>query len=698
MAQHRSQTIEYGRPTPRRRTESAHPGRSSQRVGSAPTPAHAPAPAHTHAPSSRSAAIARSGTARPAQATSAKRYITSLDGLRAFAVIAVILYHLKAPFSQGGLLGVTVFFVISGYLITGLLTAEWESSATINLPQFWLRRIRRLFPAIVTVIVVMAALFALLSPVLLTKMRPDIVPSLFWFENWWYILRDISYFDALGAPSPLTHFWSLAIEEQFYLVWPIILLGMFKVGVGEKGVRRACLVLALVSAVAMAVLYNPQGDPSRVYYGTDTRAFSLLIGAWLSFVWPGTQLTEETTRNVPESSVRLLDLAGVVAFAGIVALCVFVNGMSDFMYYGGLFSCSVLTAVVIAALSHPRSLFAKAAELKPFVWAGQRSYGMYLWHFPVILLFASLLNMQGPSGYPWWFDALVIVVTFAISAVSYTFIENPIRRGAIGNWMRGVRSGEIAPRLFFRTHLVPSVGLMAVFAVAVVGCAIVPETYLVPHEAIQSTGERADEAMDVTDAAANGEFEGYSPLLIGDSVPGDTGAEFAHAFPNGLNDSYIGRFPYQAAEVLQGYVDQNAAGKVIVMATFSNSTVRDGDLDAILEMAGPDRQVYLVNCFVTEGFMDAQNTALQEFADQHGNVHVIDWASLVTPHASEWIYPDGTHLTPGAYQIYTGMILDAVSGDLKADEIGLPTSEIGLPPDYGNEVASVNKAHESDDA
>ncbi len=630
---------------------------------------------------------------QPHKPAAAKRYITSIDGLRAFAVLAVILYHLNVPFAQGGLLGVTVFFVISGYLITGLLTAEWNATRSINLPQFWLRRIRRLFPAIVTVIAVMTAVFVLFSPVLLTKMRPDIIPGLFWFENWWYILRDISYFDAIGAPSPLTHFWSLAIEEQFYLVWPILLLGVFKIGVSETGVRRGCLVLAIISALAMAIMYNPMGDPSRVYYGTDTRAFSLLIGAWLSFIWPGTQLTEENTRDVSASSVRILDIAGLVSFAGILIMCIFVSGFSDFMYYGGLLLCSVLTAVVIAALSHPRSQLARVAAWTPFVWIGQRSYGMYLWHYPIILLFAQLFNVNGV--YPWWFDLLVIALVCGVSALSYTFIENPIRRGAIGNWVRGVRAGAIEPARFIGQHVAQTAAVVAVVGVALIGCAVVPETYLVPKDAIQSTGEAADSAMNVSAATSNATFAGYSPLLIGDSVPGDTSAEFAEAFPNGLNDSYTGRFPFQAAEVLQGYVDQNAAGKVIVLASFSNSTVRDGDLDAILAAAGPDRELFLVNCYVTEGFMDNQNTALKEFADQHDNVHIIDWASLATPHASEWIYPDGTHLTPGAYQIYTGMILDAISPYLKAEEIGAPRSDNPLPSDYAGEVTSVNKLQQA---
>ena len=624
---------------------------------------------------------------RPVPST-AKRYIPSIDGLRAFAVLAVILYHLNVPFAQGGLLGVTVFFVISGYLITGLLTAEWDSSHAINLPQFWLRRVRRLFPAIVTVIVVMAALFTFLSPVLLTKMRPDIVPGLFWFENWWYILRDISYFDAIGAPSPLTHFWSLAIEEQFYLVWPLILLGVFKAGVGKKNVRRICLVLALISALVMALLYNPSGDPSRVYYGTDTRAFSLLIGAWLSFVWPGTQLTEESTRNASASSVLVLDIAGLVAFAGIVVMCVFVSGFSDFMYYGGLVLCSVLTAVVIAALAHPRSRLARVAELKPFVWVGLRSYGMYLWHFPIILLLAQLLNVKGV--YPWWFDVLVIAIVFAVSAASYTFIENPIRKGALGNWVKGVRAGAINARDFFLQHAVQTGATVAVFAVAIAGCALVPDTYLVPEDAITSTGESVDEAMNVA-ADLPPELEGYSPLLVGDSVPGDAEAEFYNTFPKGLHDCVIGRYPGDARSVLEGYIEQDVVGRVVVVAAFSNGEIADPDLDAMLEAVGPNRELYLVNTYNEDGYMEESNAKIAAFADAHDNVHVIDWEAMVSPHVSTWLYGDGTHLREGTYRLYCGMILDAVYDDLKPEERGEPSSEFPVPDDYNGEINSINK-------
>ena len=379
-----------------------------------------------------------------------KRYITSLDGLRAFAVIAVLLYHMNVSWAKSGLLGVTIFFVLSGYLITGLLMAEWRETGNIDLPHFWLRRVKRLVPAIVTVIVVVAALSALFNHELLTKMRPDIAPSLFFFTNWWYIFRGISYFDALGAPSPLTHFWSLAIEEQFYLVWPVLLLIVFKIGGKKKLVRRGCLVLAAISAILMALLYTPGTDPSRVYYGTDTRAFSLLIGAWLSFTWPGQELTEERAAKVSKRNMILLDIAGVAALVVIVFIMVTVSGFSPFMYYGGILLVSILTAVVIAVLVHPRSKLAHVASAKPLVWIGKRSYGMYLWHYPIILF---LMPQNHVGAFPLWTYLLVIGLTIAVAALSYTFIEKPIRGGAIGDFIRRLRSGKETIPCFVRSQI-----------------------------------------------------------------------------------------------------------------------------------------------------------------------------------------------------------------------------------------------------
>ena len=240
--------------------------------------------ASPHRASANNAGRANTPAAEQTPARPKSRYIPALDGLRTLAVVAVVLYHLNLTWAQGGLLGVTIFFVLSGYLITRLLLNEVAKTGRIDLKSFWIRRIRRLVPAVVTVVVVTCALCTVFNHVMLTKMRPDILPSLLFFNNWWQIMQDVSYFNALGDPSPLTHFWSLAIEEQFYLVWPPLLFAMVSMHVSKPNTRRMVLGLAAVSALAMMVLYNPAADPSRVYYGTDTRVFSLLLGAWMAFI------------------------------------------------------------------------------------------------------------------------------------------------------------------------------------------------------------------------------------------------------------------------------------------------------------------------------------------------------------------------------------------------------------------------------
>lgn len=624
-----------------------------------------------------------------------KRYIASLDGLRALAVIAVIAYHLNLPFAQGGLLGVTVFFVLSGYLITGLLTEEYRTTRRINLPQFWLRRVRRLFPAIVLVIVVVAALCVLFNHALLTKMRPDIIPSLFWFQNWWYIFRGLSYFDALGDPSPLTHFWSLAIEEQFYVIWPLILLLLFKVGANSKVVRRICLALALASAAWMAVLFDPNVDPTRVYYGTDTRAFSLLIGAWLSFVWPGYALSEESTRGVSPEFIRIMDGVGTAALLGVVIMMVLVSGFSEFMYRGGILLCSILTALVIAVLVHPRSALARFASLPPFVWIGKRSYGMYLWHYPIILLLNPLNNVDG--GYAWWIIIVAVALIFLVSELSYRFVENPIRHGAIGSFIEKTRASGFNLGQYLRVSvLAPALSGVLVLGIAVIGCLTVPDSYVVPKNAINSTGVAADQAMNVASEDGKVEFvqtgsllpdiqtwlnkrgevlakqheqeealqrerKLRDPVLIGDSVPGDTKPQFDARFPRGLLDAYIGRRFSQAINVYKGYEGQGVIKDVVVFANFSNFELEESELEEMYAVVGPSKQIFLVTTEMDETFEEAVNNALVAFADKHENVHIIDWHAAVQEHMDEWLWDDKTHLRPEGAEAYEQLIYDSVN-------------------------------------
>jgi len=601
-----------------------------------PKAAHgAPAPAATPAPAPKPAGAKRGK----------KRYIPAIDGLRAFAVFAVILYHMGMPFARGGLLGVTVFFVISGYLITGLLTAEWDASGTINLPQFWFRRIRRLFPAIVLVIVVTAAVFSFASPLLLTKMRPDIIPGLFWFENWWYIFRDLSYFEAAGAPSPLTHFWSLAIEEQFYLVWPVLLLGAYKAGAKKKLVRRACLVLAVISAIAMAVLFDPAGDPSRVYYGTDTRAFSLLIGAWLSFAWPGAQLTEEGTRHVPRKSVAILDGVGIAAFLAIIAMCVFISGYSMFMYYGGLLICSILSAVVITVLAHPRSMLARFAALKPFVWIGQRSYGMYLWHFPIIVL----LQPRNATALPWWIYLVEIALTIGIAHLSYQYVETPIRRDGFIAFFKKLR--DRAPALV-------ASGLVTVVAVG--GILVVPP--------VAEGGIAVDEPRVMSATLKKPIVDGvYDVVFVGDSVSLGANEQLNEAFPHGLIDTEGNRQIEAALPVLQDYIDQGIVGDTVMISLSTNGFAKPEELEQIMSMCGPDRTVWFVNIRVPDERCEPNNAAIQACVDAHDNAHLIDWYATTAGH-DEYLIDDGIHLTVDGRKAFADLVVSTMGYVAPNDE------------------------------
>ena len=619
-------------------------------------------------------------SAAPAEKPQKKksRYIPALDGLRAFAVLAVIAYHMGMLWAPSGLLGVTVFFVLSGYLITSLLLIEWDDTGTINLPQFWLRRVRRLFPAIVFVVLVAAALCVVFNHALLTKLREDMWAALLWVTNWWYILRDVSYFDALGAPSPLTHFWSLAIEEQFYVIWPVVLILAHKFGVQRAHMRNATLVLAIASAIEMALLFNPEADPSRVYYGTDTRAFSLLIGAWLAFVWPSAQLGATNAASLSRRVRLALDGVGAVAFIGLAVIIATVDGFSPFLYRGGILLASVLTAVIIAVIVHPASIIGRVLAAKPLVWIGVRSYGMYLWHYPLLLLIVPQ-NAAEPT--PWWLLLIVLALVFGCSAFSYTFVENPIRRGAIGKFVKKVRSGEVSLRGWVqeRTHAIGCAAGGVATLVAVIGLAVVPPTSaLEGGDLLKDEGPQRSAALEQVAADNNGQQgEGsgengdgqqvaavekprFDVLMIGDSVSVRTIPYFEQAFPYGAIDAAVNRQLYVAQDVYDQYKAQDIVGGVVVFALGTNGVVTDDQIDEIMTDVGSDRQVFFVNTRSTQSWVDTTNAALAGATERYGNVHLIDWYGLSAAHG-EWFDGDGTHLTEEGAQVYVNMVRDAIA-------------------------------------
>lgn len=347
-------------------------------------------------------------------------YMPGLDGLRAIAVLSILIYHLNKQWLSGGFLGVDTFFVISGYLITSLLLIEHHQTGTISLKRFWYRRIRRLIPAMLFVVSVTTIFTLLFQRDEILRVKQDAVAAIFYVSNWWYIAKDVNYFDQFSF-EPLKHLWSLAIEEQFYLFFPLVLILLLAKVKKHKQIVLIFWIISLASLLAMVWITHPGMNFSRVYFGTDTRLQTLLLGVILAFLWPPNRL-----RKDPPLAVRMsVDLMGVISLAILMALFVVVEDQSYWIYNGGFYLISGITLFLIASVVHPSGLLARFMGNPLFVYIGQRSYSLYLWHFPIIVL----LHRYFVAGQiPVWVYVVDVVLTFIMAEVSYRYVETPFRK------------------------------------------------------------------------------------------------------------------------------------------------------------------------------------------------------------------------------------------------------------------------------
>ena len=369
-------------------------------------------------------------------------YLPGLDGVRALAVIGVLLYHADLTWISGGYLGVDVFFVLSGFLITTLILEEYDRSGGIDFAKFYLGRARRLLPALILMLAVVAVAAAFFYRDVASQVRADTIASIFYVNNWWYVLNDSSYFEFIGRPPLLKHLWSLAVEEQFYLVWPAVAYLVMK-RAGRRGVRITALVLAILSTVWMITLSVSNGfpdyaDPSRAYFGTDSHAMGLLIGAALATFWrPG-----RLRADIPRGAAALLTGTGLAALVAVIGFFLFVGEFTPWMYQrGGFLLLALVVALLIAMATHPASPLGRWMGTQPWRYVGQRSYGLYLWHWPIFMITRPVLDVP-LDGIP--LLVIRLALTVGVAELSFRFLEMPIRRGALDRWVKAWRasSGE----------------------------------------------------------------------------------------------------------------------------------------------------------------------------------------------------------------------------------------------------------------
>ena len=580
---------------------------------------------------------------------------------------------------------------------------------------FWLRRIRRLVPAVMSMAVVIIFVSAVVNRIIFTKGCKDFLASVLGFNNWWQIFNKVSYFEAAGVPSPFTHCWSLAIETQFYLIYPLILLGIYKLvksreeGRAKRGLLFAgvTLMLALISVILMIVLFDPQQDASRVYYGTDTRAFSLLFGALLAILWD--------YRMVPRRlSASVNMVLGSVSFAVLLVMTIAINGSSNFWYRGGQFVGTILTVLVIYTVLGRKTWLSRFLSNPVLKWIGDRSYSIYLWHYPIILLISKGIKAS------WWITLIEIVLSVVLAELSYRFIETPIRHGIIGEYLNILRSRPKSRQEKKRQVQVArrSLKVMAgtfVLTVSLILCMIfVPKKNAL--DTLQKREAKAKETVKMTEEQlakqkANGSesedtictanltddeiLEGLNLLLIGDSIAVDVTDDFYEMFPNSVSDTKIGRITSLGKQVLDSYIDEKKwEGEGVIFASLSNSPI-NGELEDIREKIGKDMPLFLTTVRIPhDTFEEESNSKIKKFVEENNHTYLIDWYAASEGH-DEYFDADDTHLLSAGAKAYANCIKEAVLDAYKKENIEIPKSRLVSSTDTSTDSSNDSSTNAS---
>ncbi len=568
------------------------------------------------------------------------QYIPAIDGLRAIAVMAVLFYHLGFSWIPGGFLGVDLFFVISGYVITRLLLDSIERSGGLDLRAFYLARIRRLLPALAFMLVTTAIAVGIWAPDTIKRFLIDTPFALTGSMNWWLVGRHLDYFEAIGRPPLLQHTWSLAVEAQFYILWPLILLLILRF-FGKKRISIAALVIACFSGIALMLVSfsldaSSSSKVSHIYFGTDTHSIGLFLGAALAVNWIPQNFKPEVSKKAQD----FIDGIGVFGFLGILATFIFIEESNPALYRIAFPLAGIFGAAIITSIVHPASRFAPLLQNRVLLWIGERSYAIYLWHWVIFQVTRPQVDLAGAS---WAMYSLRILIVFALADISLRFIELPVRRGVLSYWIKGLKYRTPAEKKRQKVRATAAL-LILTATISIISFRAVS----IGNSQQAALVEEIESANIVTTNTNDGIW------LTGDSVILGIKSVLADAHPVSLVNARVGR---QADELLTEIVRDlpNAPTGPVVLNLGNNNTLSEDQVVGILDALKGQSKVVLVNTAVPRPWRDGNNELISRVSARYSNVRVVDWASLSEGHP-EYFAPDGVHLVPSGVSVYVAEI------------------------------------------
>ena len=603
------------------------------------------------------------------------RQVKGLDGLRGLAVLAVVIYHFFGDILPGGYLGVDLFFVLSGFLITSLLVREYRVSQTISLKDFWIRRFRRILPAALVTLFIVTALVTAIGGDIAVGIREQFLGTLFFVNNWTQIATSQSYF-AENEVQVFAHYWSLAVEEQFYIIWPLLTLAMFTFT--QRRLHRAprrvpmlvTVLLAVASVLGMWLLFTPGEDPTRVYYGTDTHAFGLLIGAFFSLLVTSTQNDPrvDSWASVGKFEARVAGAIGFLAFIGYAAQLLFMGDDLAFTYRGGLALTSVLGVLMIWGVIRETGPLTLIFRTKVMRWLGQRSFSLYLWHWPVIMILRELFNEDGRMQHEWILGLVALPIALLISEISYQHVENPFRRrGYKQTWKNYVNARPSYHEINegFKKVAWPFVPLLVVASVGGVIYGVVnsnDKTELEQQlDQLQQMNQSANNNKKAAPAPAapspkpdqkSAPVQGKDITAVGDSVMLAASQALNADYPGIFIDADVSRHYTAGVEVLRQLKDSGQLRSTVFLGFGTNGAAFPDQMEEMINLIGPDHTIVMATPYGDREWMGQARQEVIEAAKTHDNVYMADWCGHAQAHP-DLLFEDGVHPMPEGAEEYS---------------------------------------------